>query len=167
MADKKNIIQVFGLHRSGTNFIEWSLKNNFEGLEYDGRSEWYANVPGDEQYGGTQSLKHTLPTLVFSDYAIVVRREFKSWNRSVRNKFPHCNFTKETYDYYYHIGSTLNSEKCIFIDYEWVCDNYKQFLDMIEEKFGYKIKENWFQPKKRLATDGGESFLRMDWKKRF
>ena len=109
----------------------------------------------------------TFPTLRFSDYAIIVRREFKGWNRSVRNKFQHCHFTEETYNYYYNIGKNLNSDKTIFVEYEWVCENYKQFLDMVEQKFGFKVKEDWSQPTKRLATDGGESLLRMEWRKRF
>lgn len=167
MADKKNIIQVFGLHRSGTNFIEWTLKNNFEGLEYDGRAEWYSTVPGDEQYGGTQSLKHTWPSLVFSDYAIVVRREYESWRRSVRNKFFYCKFTKDTYNYYYDIARNLDSDKTIFVEFEWVVENYEEFLFMIENKFGFKVKKDWYQPTRRLATDGGESMERIHWKKRF
>ena len=83
---KMNKIQVYGMQGSGTNFLEYSLRNNFIDLEYDGTLSAVGNVKGDERFGVQQSLKHTLPNRD-NGKALIIYRDYEEWNYSVKKKF--------------------------------------------------------------------------------
>ena len=53
----KNGIQVFGLPRSGTNFIKWPLKNNFKNIFYNNLYMDYKNKQ--------ISVKHYFPSFIY------------------------------------------------------------------------------------------------------
>jgi hypothetical protein len=166
-----NKIQVFGMQRSGTNFIEWSLKNNIEGLEYDGSVSAIGNVKGDMFYGKEQSLKHCKPELDERRVALIVKRNFDDWDKSVRNRFKQCGYTKETYDWYYDTPEREDWFTPFYINlsYEDTVVNYEKFLNHIAHRLrwffnddSYKVKENWVQPTKRTTNDGGKTLTNID-----
>ena len=149
-------IQVFGLQRSGTNFIEWTLIHNFTNSDYVSMSS-IGNVPGDERFDMVQSLKHCYPTLDYSDYIIVIQRDYPVWINSLRKRFRKCKYTEETYDEYYTMAKNLDQTKTIVVNHKWVIDNYFEFLDMLSDRFGLIQVENPTQPTKRVGVDGGRS----------
>ena len=54
-------IQIFGLQRSGTNFLHWTLNNNFildEKIDYSiSNSDIKGNIKGMAKYNQPQSMK--------------------------------------------------------------------------------------------------------------
>jgi len=159
-----NKIQVYGMQRSGTNFLEWSLKNNFVDLEYDGTTSSIGNVKGDERWGIPQSLKHTLPNLD-NGKALIIQRDYEEWNQSVKSKFPSCHYTLKDYTYYYNTPFRENwhQDDYILVNHRWCVKNYYTLLIGISGRFGCKISEDWQQPLKRLHVDGGKTLLSTDY----
>jgi len=158
-----NKIQVYGMQRSGTNFLEWSLKNNFVDLEYDGSLSAIGNVKGDMFFGKQQSLKHTLPNLE-NGKALIIMRDYEEWHKSVRSKFSKCSYTLEDYDYYYDTPFRENwhQDDYILVNHKWAIKNYYTLLAGISGRFKVHIKEDWKQPVKRLHVDGGKTLTNID-----
>ena len=154
----KNKIQVFGLQRSGTNFIEWTLRNNFMDLKYDGSISSIGNVKGDMWFGQNQSLKHCLPTLEHSDYAIIIWRDYDEWITSVNRAFPHCEYRKSDWyrwiTYAYNFGME-NKGKVMIVEHKWVVQNYEIFLKAVSKLFNTQLKKDWVQPMNYMNRDGG------------
>lgn len=159
----RNNIQVFGLPRSGTNFIEYTLRVNILGLDY-------VPLNDDKLFGSnsddliisnniTGSVKHAWPSMDYSDYVIVIYKDYDKWVESIKRKdwymYP---VDYGTYSKYIDYGMSLPKDKCIVVNHDWVVNNYKSFLYMIENKFGYKVKDDWSQPKKRFNMDCGISW---------
>lgn len=162
---KMNRVQVFGMQRSGTNFIEWTLRNNFVGLEYDGSVSNIGNVKGDMRFGMQQSLKHCLPDCTTSELSILIQRDYEEWDKSVKNKFKSCQYTKETYDYYYDTPyrEKWDENTYLHINHRWAVLNYYELLEQIANRLNLTIKENWKQPTKRLHYDSGRTLLDIDY----
>lgn len=160
----KNKIQVFGLQCSGTNFVEWSLLNNFEGLDYQWNLSSIGDVKGDMFYGTQQSLKHCYPNNYQSDVSLIIERDFESWNTSVKKNFPQCSYTKKDWDNYYDLvyREGWMAPHFLHFGYDWVVQNYEDFLYIIERRlrswdYDISVKPNWVQPKMRLKRDGGRT----------
>lgn len=154
--EMRNKVQVFGLQRSGTNFLEWSLRNNFD-INYQNISS-IGNVKGDMWYGKNQSLKHCLPTLEHSDYAIVIWRDYDKWNNSVQRAFPHCNYTKTNwYQYITHSYNFANENygKVMLVEHKWAVENYETMLKAMGKLFQIELKKDWRQPTNYMNRDGG------------
>lgn len=149
----KNDIQVFGLPRSGTNFVEWTLMNNFEEIQY---SNIYAicNVYGIEMY--RTAVKHNLPCFKYSDKIIVIYKDYDKWIDSFRRdnrKFIRKADPKQIWKKYYDHALALPEEKTIIVNHTWAVKNYNEFLELIKKKFKFKLIENPVQPE--IRTDGG------------
>ena len=160
----RNKIQVFGLQCSGTNFVEWSLLNNFEGLDYQWNLSSVGDVKGDIYYGKPQSLKHCYPNLEQCDVALIIERNFDSWDESVKKNFKECSYTKEDWDKYYDLvyREGWMAPHFLHFGYEWIVENYEEFLKAIEGRmrgwnYDVELKSNWHQPKMRLKRDGGRT----------
>ena len=158
-----NKIQVYGMQRSGTNFLEWSLRNNFVDLEYDGSLHSIGNVKGDMRFGIQQSLKHTLPNLE-NGKALIIQRDYEEWNNSVRKNFSACTYTLKDYNYYYQtpLRENWHQDDYILVNHKWAIQNYYTLLIAIQGRFGVRIKEDWKQPMKRLHWDGGKTLTNID-----
>ena len=78
-----NTIQVFGLPRSGTNFLEWSIVNYIDNIDYENKYQ-ACDVMGLKKYGKRISLKHSLPTHNHSKYVIVIYKDFEKWSKSYK-----------------------------------------------------------------------------------
>lgn len=128
MRDK---IQVYGLQRSGTNFLEWTLKNNFY-IDYNSTKVGISNVIGDGRYKGYQSLKHCLPNL-HNGKALIIKRDFEDWDASVKKQFPECNYSRETYDFYYNTPyrENWNEKEFLLVNHKWAVLNYGELLKSI------------------------------------
>lgn len=163
---KNNIVQVYGMQRSGTNFLEWTLRYNFPDLNYDGSPWEVGEVPGDERYGMKQSLKHCLPRRDRGK-ALIIERDFEEWNKSIKDNFPKCKYTKEIYDFYYDTPFRENwhTDDYIMVNHRWAVENYKMLLEMIRVlSGGVDYKEDWEQPTKRVHFDCGTTLTDIDFK---
>lgn len=79
----KNTIQVFGLPRSGTNFLEWSIIEYFDGIKYVNIYE-ICDVSGLNIFGNNAAVKHSLPKLKYSDHIVVIYKDFEKWSKSYK-----------------------------------------------------------------------------------
>ena len=162
--DKKNHIQVFGLPRSGTNFIEYTIQFNLVGVEYEKLFD-YPNVKGDNMNKkNKQSVKHLYPTLEYSDYAIIIYRDYVEWDSAVKRIGWDLDISFDEYLKYINIGYCLPEDKRVIVNHRWVVENYSEFLDMLVDKFGVVVKEDWEQPKKRFKFNGGRVWSDTDYK---
>lgn len=165
-----NKIEVFGMQRSGTNFIQWSLKNNINNLEYNDVTS-IGDVKGDMFYGKPQSLKHCKPTLDERRVALIVKRNYEDWQYSISKAFPKCKYTKADYDWYYDTPEREDwfTPFYINVSYEDAVQNYKEFLEHIAHRLrwfynddSYTVKSHYSQPTKRTSNDGGKSLTNID-----
>jgi len=146
-----NNIQVFGLPHSGTNFVEWSLRNNFIGLDYKVIPS-VNNVDGS--YPKDTLLKHNYPTLKYSNYAILIYKPFDEWQKSLKKHGWSFGVTQYGYQKYIDSAKALG-DNCYIIDWKWCCNNYLEFLSNIKDKFGVKLIDNPTQPMHRMNGDSG------------
>jgi hypothetical protein len=69
---EKNLIQVYGLPRSGTNFVEWTLQKYFSQINYQNIFLNETDIPKLKKYQNKIALKHSYPNLNHSEYAIII-----------------------------------------------------------------------------------------------
>lgn len=155
--NEKNLIQVYGLPRSGTNFVEWTLVNNFADLKYKNVyiPQGSDRIPPiiSSVRRGKMAIKHSYPSLQYSKYAIVIYKEWDLFSVSFK-KWANRNCPVEQYEKYLNIAKSLNSERCLLVEHSWSYNNYTSFVDKISEKF--KVKKNNIikKPLNRLNMGG-------------
>ena len=170
MTRKTNKIQVFGLPSSGTNFIEWTLNNNFVDINYQnlyttqGALLYRSTNPNYSLSSGTHSrpisVKHDFPTLDYSPFAIIIYKTYSVWQDSFMKRkidVPAFFVERSLYDEYLQKAFELPSEKTIIIEHYWAVKNYFILLDMIADKFNVKKIQNPRQPVNRLAGAGANA----------
>ena len=69
-------IQVWGLHRSGTNFVEWLIRNNIKNNNYERREARSAF------HGKQDALKHCYPDITRAQYHICIYKPIEEWLES-------------------------------------------------------------------------------------
>jgi len=153
-------VRVFGLQGSGTNFVEWTVMNNFNGLGLSIEKKAIRNVEGDVHYGKTQNLKHCYPINDSDFFNIIIQRDFDEWINS--NHVQSSNYTKETYNYYYDtpIREKWDTKDYILVNHRWCVLNYYDFLKLISQKTNCDIKEHWEQPKYKMAISNGKKMTK-------
>lgn len=70
------LIQVWGLHRSGTNYVEYLIRNNIKNNNYTRR------VAYNEFTGQMDSLKHCYPQIDAAKYHICIFKPLEQWYAS-------------------------------------------------------------------------------------
>lgn len=154
---KRNKIQVFGLPRSGTNFLEWTLRNNFLGLNYQDINVRYSyRVEGFPAVG---AVKHEFPSLSYSDFAIVIYRDADEWLASLK-RFDFTSgsqFRREMLDEYLAVARKLPEERVLIYNHNYVVNHYFDVLEEIAGKFSVELVDDPKQPRNRIATDFGKS----------
>lgn len=152
-----NKIQAYGLPRSGTNFIEWSLVNNFEDLEYKNVYNFceIKEYPKKALIPHTNKIaeKHNYPKLERCDFAIVI---FKKWNLFSDS---YCTWAgsrlpKQIYDIFLEKARSLDPNRSLIFEHSWLCNNYKTGMQMISDKFGVCLNDEIIQPINRLNKQG-------------
>lgn len=146
-----NKIQVFGLPRSGTNWIEWILKNNFVNLKYNMMHEVINDVEGSFPYW--TEYKHNYPNLDYCSNAIVIWKPYEEWLESIKRQGWVFQVTKETHQKYIDRGFELG-DKGLVIEHGWAMNNYDELLNTISSKFDVKLIDNPIQPTKRIDMAG-------------
>jgi len=148
-----NKVQIFGLQRSGTNLIEWSLINNFKDIKY---SNLYddSNIPNYIRFNEKQVVKHHFPTLEYSDYAFIVYKKYKDWLGSMIKYRKRKFVKKEIHDEYLKRARELPSDKIIIHEYTYIMNHYKKVLEEMADKFNLILVDDIKMPNNRLTSGG-------------
>ena len=151
----KNKVQVFGLHRSGTNLMEWNLVHNFKELNYQNIFT-IGNIKNYLRYGEREAVKHTYPNLKYSDYAIIIYKPFDDWVESI-NRYTDTTgweLDKVYTTYYIEKANKLPKEKTAIINYDILMSNYEEILEFFADKFNLELNPPLERPKNRLTRQG-------------
>lgn len=154
-----NKIQVYGLPRSGTNFVEWSLVNNFENLEYKNVYNFCEIQEYPKKallpYSNKIVEKHNYPKLEICNFAIVI---FKKWDLFSDSyyRWAGSRLPKQIYDRFLDKANDLDKSKIIIFEHTWLVENYAEGLRMISDKFSIKLKDKIAQPKNELDKSGAD-----------
>jgi hypothetical protein len=137
---------VFGLPRSGTNFMEWTLRTNFIDLEVEERDFILNDVP--PHIPKVIHKKHTFPTLDGLDGCVVIYKGFVDWIESLERfkKTMWFPYTLKSWEDYLEKARELPKDKCLIIEHSWMVKNYSISLSNISSHFGVKLKEDWETP---------------------
>lgn len=149
-------VRIFGLQGNGTNFIEWTIKHNFDKILYS-KEIAKRNVEGDVQFGRRLNLKHCYPTNESDYFNIIIKRDFEDWAKS--KKFSSNKYNREIYDYYYDTPyrEEWPDSDFILINHKWAVENYYELLTLISDKTKCSIRTNWKQPEYRMKMDNGQT----------
>ena len=155
----KNTVQIYGLPRSGTNFLEWSVLNNFKYVRY---KNFYEDCTIDELRACLQiddpsiAVKHQRPSLQYSNRVIVIHREWRNWIPDFQEwaGAASLNFTKRVYDDYLDSARLLPKKNVLMISHEWMVMNFGKAIARIEKKFDLKRKPELVQPMNILDQGG-------------
>lgn len=141
-----NIIQIYGLPRSGTNFLEWSIQTYFN-TDYTNVRQ-VCDVKGLPEYGIEVALKHSYPSLLHSDYCIVIYKELHKWKDSVQRRgvargYKITNEVCETvYHNYLRVANSLDKSKSIVVKHEDACREYESLIKTVSNKFNIPIRDD-------------------------
>jgi hypothetical protein len=148
----KNTVQIYGLPRSGTNFLEWSIMNNFHDIVYRNYIETteIKEIPRNKV-----SVKHQLPSYKYSDKIIVI---YKKWDEFIKSykKWANKEISRDAYDTYIKKAKSMNPKRTIIFEHSWLVENYEQGMRTVAEKFNLKIKDKIIQPNRRLDKGGAK-----------
>ena len=149
----KNDIQVYGLPRSGTNLLEWSLVNYFEDIVYENKYK-VCDVEGIFKYGNYIAAKHSYPSFEFSDKVVVIYKEFHKWEKSYK-KWAKDSPKKQVWENYIKKSESLDTNRCIIISHKELNNNFEVTLKKISDKFGFKLKNIELSKPKNYMNRGG------------
>jgi len=156
-------VTIYGLPRTGTNYLEFLMRNNIECL-YENRY-----LDKNESYTVTHTdiaLKHCRPKKEYSDYHIFILKKFKNFlpsflNRDIRGENdPYDVYNKAINDYLTFFMD--NIDESIIVYHEDLLENESEFLWYTSTKFGLPIKHSYYDiitTDKRLNTSGGNGTL--------
>jgi hypothetical protein len=152
----KNTIQVFGLPRSGTNFLEWSIVEYFDDIIYENKYQ-ICDVEGLNKYDRLIALKHSYPSLDNSNYVIVIYKDFEKWSKSYKKwskKLP----KKEIWEKYLKKSNEIDVKRCLLISHDELFSNYKEILIKISRKFNLQLKNKpIIKPEGYFNKEGAKS----------
>lgn len=152
----KNTIQVYGLPRSGTNFLEWSLVQYFENITYKNHYKM-CDVEGITQYKKNVAVKHSFPSFEYSDKIIVIYKDFEKWSKSYEKytgKLP----SKIVWENYMNKSKKLDSDNTLIISHSELYSHYEDNLHFIEKKFSLRLKDiEIVKPKNYMNKLGANS----------
>lgn len=149
-----NKIQVYGLRRSGTNFIESIVLNNFDN-NYNTVIVKQNIDKKHLKYGCKVSLKHTLPTFKYSEFIILVYKPYEEWKKSMEKIYKKQSFYIVWEKFHEKINDIYN-DKVIVVDWYEAATNQKEFINHISEKFKLDVDQIIFPPKKKMDRSKGD-----------
>lgn len=156
----EKIIQIFGLQRSGTNFLHWSLHNNFiniKKIDYSiSEPNIIGNIEGMAKFGKPQSIKHLYPTLEYSDDIIGIYKDYDDWLESVKKSGHLLNIEKAPYVYnnWLEEFKNINEDNKLLIHYNEFVENYEKTMILISNKFNLEVKDEIIFPEYYMNKGG-------------
>lgn len=161
----KKSIQVYGLPRSGTNYLEYLIRNN---IDCNYTNEYKENSPYFE-FRTKVALKHTKPDESYADYHVIILKKsgnfinsYVNWKKCNRNEAIET-YKKAINDYLKFYKDNINS--CIIIFHEDLINNENIFIEKLKDKFNLKQKTNEIIcTEKRMNKSGGKGVINQEYK---
>jgi hypothetical protein len=139
----KNKIQIYGLKKSGTNFLEFSLVKNFPEVGYF--NAYLSN--------SRRALKHNRPDMDQADQGIIyIYKDYEKWVPSVKREY--SSQTLDQWQDFLDLVKTFDESKCLILNHGWCVDNFEDMLKLISDKFNLTMPEKPIKPTKRLDKGG-------------
>lgn len=138
------IVQIHGLHKTGTNYFEYILLNAFEEITYK-RKQSVGNIPGLANYKRPCAYKHRTPNQHNFNNFIITYRPMFSWLHSMKKE--NWLATIKAYNHFY--ASIPTKGNVLILDAEDVRLNYWQAIDTIANTFNLTPKKH-IEPTKYL-----------------
>jgi len=149
-----NTVQVFGLPRAGTNFVEWCIVNYFNDVKYKNIYK-PCNVRGLKRYRHqTEAYKHSYPSLDESDFAIVIYKERKKWIESYKRAYKH-KLDESIWEEYLERANALDSDRTYIVEHAHMYYNLEEVLSEISEKFDLELTPGKHTPPDHRLNRGG------------
>lgn len=145
--------RVYGLPRSGTNFLEYLIRNNTD-LEYK-------NEFGISPYFGKYSaIKHCKPKDDDKDLYILIFKNknnftisYNKWRKTPKDKILKMyDIAMNDYVEFYK----NNKNKTVIIAYEQLIGNEIKLLNHLSTEYGVGLTKDIDIPKKRMDKSGGK-----------
>jgi hypothetical protein len=155
-----NKIQIYGLRRSGTNFLENLILKYFDPLYHLIITNQNIH-PLHPKYNKKVSLKHTLPNFNYSKFIIIVYKPYEEWVKSVTRKYGDKSSIYKIWESFSNESLKIyNPKNTIITDWYTAATNYESLIYHISEKFNLPIlNPNTSPPLNKLGTDSGKEFL--------
>ena len=151
------LIQVWGLWRSGTNYIEYILRNNIKNNNYD-RREAYNTFTAKQD-----ALKHCPPDISKAKYHICVYKPIDEWIASHhRYNMKKTNTPREVY--WEWVRKTMefrnnNPDNVVLINYEdFIGKELWHFREWQNNGWQIEFNDVWQVPLKRMGRESGTNF---------
>jgi hypothetical protein len=155
-------VRIYGLPRSGTNFLEFLINKNTDcryETEYRDRSE-YTN-----KYS---AIKHCKPLEDGKDlYIFIIKnkenfiKSYKKWDNKPK-EYIEALYNTGLNDYIEFVKEYPN--KSVIIPYEKLLYNEYAYMKKLSIEFGFRLNDDFKIPKKRMNRNGGKSATNIDFK---
>lgn len=153
---QETLIQVWGLWRSGTNFVEYLVRNNIKNNNYEYREGY------NEFTGKTDALKHCYPDNSVATYHIGIFKQLGDWISSYerydmkKTNKPMDAWIQWQNEYIKFNDKNPNSR---MIPYESFIGKELWWFRQWQHE-GWKIEFNdiWQVPIKRMGKESGTTF---------
>jgi hypothetical protein len=132
-----NIIQVYGLPRSGTNLIEYIIQKYY-GIKYDNIYKLNYEIAYKSYIKKKMAIKHLLPVIDNNKIIIIYKKEYLK-NKSSSTYYKNNQQKKEIYNFYIkYIKKYENNKDCFIIVYEDLLNNTRKILEDLDLFIGKK-----------------------------
>jgi hypothetical protein len=154
-------LRVYGLPRSGTNFVEYLIRHN---LDCDYRNE-YAN--SKYMKGGRMAMKHGEPTRAedVSGYVLVLKswsrwkESFARWNKRSGIKMKPFQVFEVYSTMIDDYANFYQKDDTVIAYYEDILTNEEEFMEHVGKTFGIPLITDFMIPENRLDRSGGQAML--------
>lgn len=148
------LVQVWGLHRSGTNFVEYILRNNIRNNNYERREV------RSQFHGKRDALKHTYPDITKAKYHICIYKNEEQLIES-HDRYGMKKLINPKDDYYTWVK--LATEFKNNYPNRVALINYNDFLGkelyyFREWNWDIEYNDVWQVPIKRMSKESGTTF---------
>ena len=136
-----NKIQIYGLPRTGTNYVEFLIKNNLDNNYKSMHSKVQKPKNVEDSYIKTSFIatKHCKPNIELGENFIIVLKEsgnfissFKKWRRFSENEIIDI-YLRGIADYIKFFNKF--ESKVIIVFHEDILGNEEKFIDLVSKKF--------------------------------
>jgi hypothetical protein len=139
-----NKVKLFGLQRSGTNYLDWLLKNDFEGLSIIEGLGWKHALPSEYYSKNMQDclMDCTVWEVIKKDKItpIIIYKEYSNWLDSIkRDSVNYFNFNRpEPRNFYWQWHNDWSLRTDNFIQYEDFIKDFEKTLNKLGKMIGSK-----------------------------
>lgn len=155
----KSDIQIWGLPRTGTNYLEYLIINNVNCTYINSHKK----LSDYFKYNSKVALKHTKPSNTHSKYHIILLKTSGNFIKSF-TKWKKCSVNEAIITYKKAICDYIkfyneNKDQCVIVFHEDLINNEKLFISKIIHKFNLRQRsKDIISIDKRMDKSGGEGY---------